>query len=292
MRHLLLIMIISAGHALVVPAQTDFRISEENVPSTFRQSNPKLFSAPSHGFIVAWEDTRDGNPGHYALQFDNNGYPVIRSNFKIDSHYDLSVTDDNSFFSLRPQSYSYYYPPYYEVNIFSLYGRLYKNYLPAVDPFLIIWQEVPWCGTGVLPRNHTLTYGAGYHLFAMNWGLYLRKYDALGNLVHLEQERYYERYHIGDVSLAITDRGDYIMTWFSADQWETTPGVYATFFDAQDSVIADSVSIFSYEGYDEWYWFNMNDPMVQAERSQSTERSPRKRSYSIVKRYCFFPAGR
>jgi hypothetical protein len=269
MRHLLLIMIISAGHTLVVPAQTDFRISEENVPSTFRQSNPKLFSAHSNGFIVAWEDARDGDPGHYAQRFDNNGNPA-GANFRIDSHYDMMVTEENSFFVLRPYNVSYFFPPYDEINIFSLYGRIYKNQNPVTDPFLMMWQEVPWCGTGVLPRNHSLAYGAGYHLFAINWGMHLRKYDTGGNLVHIESERYGERFHIGEVSVAVTDGGHYMLTWFSADQWETTPGVYATFFDAQDSVIADSVGIFSYEGYDEWYWFNMNDPMVHAETIADT----------------------
>jgi hypothetical protein len=263
MHRLMSIMLVLLVSGLPVRTQTDFRISEENIPATFQQRDPRLYSDPPSGFIVAWEDHREGNPVHYAQRFDRVGNP-IGTNFRIHSNFDLSMADDNSFFSLRESFHTEYFPPYDERYVVSLHGRIYKNSQAVTEPFLLVWQDVPWCGTGVLARNHELTYGAGFHLFTINWGFHLRKYDTDGNLVHIEMDRYAERYAIGNVSTAITDRGDYMLTWFNADDWETTPGVYGTFFNAQDSVVADSVGIFLYEGYDEWYWFGLNDPIVHA----------------------------
>jgi hypothetical protein len=263
MPRLMSIILVLLASVLPVRPQTDFRISEENIPATFQQRDPMLFSDPFTGFIVAWEDHREGNPVHYAQCFDRNGNPE-GVNFRIDSNFDLSMSDDNTFFSLRESFHTEYFPPHGERYSVSLHGRIYKKSETVTDPFLLVWQEVPWCGTGVLERNHELTYGAGFHLFTINWGFHLRKYDTDGNLVHIEKDRYAERYAVGNVSAAITDRGDYLLTWFDADDWETTPGVYGTFFNAQDSVVADSVSIFLYEGYDEWYWFGLNEPIVHA----------------------------
>lgn len=104
------------------PFKSDFKISQDNQPSTILQMYPKLFIKNSNEFILTWTDYRKGTEGIYAQIYDQNGNK-IGNNFQIYGNYDLIFIDDSTFISVY-DSRSYFDMWYIDV---SFYGNLFVN---------------------------------------------------------------------------------------------------------------------------------------------------------------------
>jgi len=97
-RKFVLMMVIIFGVALQAAAQ-EFCISTEPENSQFQRGFPALFFEPGSGFVVIWEDWRDGEYAGYAQRFDASGTPVVR-NFRVHGHRELTFLPDGTNFSL------------------------------------------------------------------------------------------------------------------------------------------------------------------------------------------------
>lgn len=104
------------------PFKSDFKISQDNQPSTILQLYPKLFVKDSNQFILTWTDYRKGTEGVYAQLYDQNGNK-IGNNFQIYGNYDLIVIDDSTFISVYD---SRSYLDFWYIDV-SLYGNLFVS---------------------------------------------------------------------------------------------------------------------------------------------------------------------
>ncbi len=104
------------------PYKSDFKISQDNQPSTIFQFNPRMFVKDSDHFILTWTDYRKGTDEVYAQLYDGNGNK-IENNFLIKGNYDLIFVNDSTFISIH-DSRSYF--DLWYINV-SFYGNVFVN---------------------------------------------------------------------------------------------------------------------------------------------------------------------
>lgn len=213
----------------------DFLISGENNPSTFRQQNVRLFPFISGHFLAAWEDNRDGNGGWYAQEFDTVGR-LIGKNNPIPSNNIIQCISDGSFLVLSEKMGSYF-----DQQTLNVYGNYFGTSHQLMQTNLLGSAVLPWCGTGYLGIDYDCKSTSKNYLFLFrNDGhLSLSKYQAEGaEVFRLSDSLSYGR--IASASaLAVNAQDDYAILSCRIDRnTMKNSGVYGTFFNDRDSVLA------------------------------------------------------
>jgi hypothetical protein len=260
------LIIISSVHLL--PAQTDFLISDLNIPSTFIQDEPVLYSSGKYGFTVIWKDYRDGEPAYYAQRFDATGN-FIGSNLKSPSNLGGALAGDGSLFFLRHTIHSYYYPDWDYTDDLSIEGIIYSSHDQPSGWFGVGGGTFPWCGTGWWGYETELVAGANSFIAFTRFGSSggLHKYDNKGNkLYSVSNDHPIIQRAVAGISGAFLPGGEYMTAWISAYGWEYSDGIYGSFFSDTDSLIADTLLLFPVHtgSSDYWYWDNMPQLKVAA----------------------------
>ncbi|MDI6765293.1 MAG: T9SS type A sorting domain-containing protein [Bacteroidota bacterium] len=215
----------------------DFLISEENTPSTFVQSNVRIFPKYTSGFLAAWQDDRDGDPGSYAQEFDGSGNPVS-GNFPLFSNETIRFTKDGSFLVLGSRVVSH--SPWFD-NMFVVDGRFYDSSKQQLKTASLASARLPWCGTGYLGVDYHCASTSDKYLFLMrdDGRISLTKYDCHGNIVYQFPDSMSNLRIAATASITSNGQNDYMLAWFQIDQYYQRPvGYFATFFDRRDSVTA------------------------------------------------------
>jgi hypothetical protein len=253
--------------ALYLAAQNDFRISDLNIPSTFVQKDPVLYSSGENGFAVIWTDYRDGEPSFYVQRFNAAGSP-IRSNLKVVSNLGGALAGDGSLFFLRHTIHSYYHPQG-EYSVMSIDGIIYSSDDQPSDWFGVGGGEFPWCGTGWWGYETELIAGTNSFIAFTRFGSSggMHKYDNKGNKIFsFPNDHPILQNPVAGISGAILPGGEYMTAWISASGWEYPGGIYGSFFSDTDNLIADTLLLFPVHtgSSDYWYWDNMPQVKVAA----------------------------
>jgi hypothetical protein len=231
----------------ILEAQTDFLINEENTPSTFIQSNPRLFTDSHLGFIVAWEDPRDGG-GYYAQRFNTGGQPY-RVNFPVASNMSAVYGDDGSVVVLHQDIYATYRDWGWITNDchYDIYGTKYDVMGNLNGPYLL---------SSAIMFNCFVYWGAldqTFHYFDNSFiltrlflgDLWVKRLDA-GMQVIFEDTigSYYNGSLIYVMTTAVVGNNGYMISWVNGEEATIPFGLYGTFFDAQNNILADSVFVY------------------------------------------------
>ncbi len=217
-------------------AQSDFKISKEPSPSQFVQEDPVLFLKPG-GFLVAWRDYRLGEPAYFAQQFDSMGAPVD-TNYQVLGNMAMAFLPDGRGMVVAQNGEG------------TIKGQVVQEKRPVAPPFEIGWA-LPWYPG---PKAQLVALGDGF-LFALGSdSLILRKFDRNGKLMDSFENRVAFPSKLFDFALARTKNDQFVLLYFS----KTPPyGVYATFFDERDSVLAKEVPIQPHKTIFEGYRSNI-----------------------------------
>ncbi len=221
----------------LAPAQGDFKISKEPTPSRFIQDSPVLFLKPG-GFLVAWRDYRLGEPAYFAQEFDSLAAPVD-TNFQVLGNMAMAFLPDGRAMVLAQ---------FESGNSKVIKGQVVQGKQPVAPPFEI--ARFPYGPLGAKARLLALT--NGFLLALGRDSLILRKFNRDGQLIDTFEDRVSFPSRVYDFSLACAKNGGYVVAYFS----KVPPyGVYATFFDEKDSVVAKSVPVQAYKTmHNSRYW--------------------------------------
>lgn len=244
-----------------VPRINDFSISIENQPATFTQTNPKIFNNGTDNFIAAWEDYRNGGRNYYAQKFDKNGN-AIGKNFPIFSNFDIEFFGDGSILSMEERSS---YSSFMDQGFYSIIGQTYNENLDTLNYFHIAGGVYPWCGTGWLGFGYDIMMLEDSFIFVFKDGgwVTLSKFNKHGEVIFYYYEEEFLPKNASHVSLAGLPDGGYVFVWFSAYNYDTlVPGVYASFFNNKDSLIAENIPIKIYPDKD-WYSVNFECSLIK-----------------------------
>lgn len=229
----------------------EFCISTEPENSQFQRGFPALFFEPGAGFVVVWEDWRGGEYGGYAQRFDESGTPVGR-NFPVHGHRELTFLPDGTNFSLSQKEIleQIDYEYVFEGQICSVTG-----FESPVLPIYRVWA--PFCGTGFLGQaTGVLPARNSFHVYVYYDGeLISNQYDQTGNFLNAYSYSFADSYQYFTQPVARLfangashPAGNYVLTWYLFPAaWElndpNVSALCATFFNASNEVIADSVQL-------------------------------------------------
>ena len=243
---------------------TDFKISTDNDPSTIIQSNPKMFCNGTKGFLVTWQDYRNGEPETYAQWFDSVGNKVS-NNFEIYSNNSIRFSEDGTYIGLQEEYYDYYAIDMSGVNIL---GRVYdKNNKPS-ETFSLGGGQYPWCATGWLGFDWAITNSSeGYIYVNSNDGrltsLRLNRTGEIRNYLDLDTVL---SARSAKVDVATNKNDDYMVLYFNGGfnfynpSPDTLPfGIFASIFNHNDSLIIKDVLIDKYSDFNRDQWISAYD---------------------------------
>jgi hypothetical protein len=238
------------------PLVNDFRISDDNNPSTFKQEGTLLFPNNSIGGMYTWQDYRYGELSYFAQRIDSTGNP-IGANFQIFSDFDLCFAPDGSFIVLKQGSASSYYPGGWD-GYYTIEGKIYKDENNSSSPFYVASGIIPWCGTGWLGNHISLARTNSHYLIfnASGGPVSFGKYDFNGNLVFqiipndsLPMSAY-------DIRCAANNANEYALFSLQISQDFSYGNLFGTFFSPSDSIIANNVLIDSRNFFANYYQSN------------------------------------
>ena len=267
MKHKILFLIILYFNSVLaqfnpIPAVDDFRVSRDNVQSSFVQTETKLFNDSRKEFIVSWTDYRNGNPSAYAQRFDSLGNK-IGDNFSIKSN-DLICLNQNTFLSVK-ESYTSIYFGYDDYTILNFYGTLYDYNLNILkDNIDLGGESFPWCGTGFLGVSNEIHPTNNGFLYALNFDGNVRFWE-INNLVDTVKVFSFSdlvnSYRIYKQSFFSNDFGK-IIAWINYDSWgwnDSTSGVYVTFSDFNNVTNSKTILL---EKYEAEFYDNFNENLI------------------------------
>lgn len=249
------------GMQILFP-QTDFRISEDNIPSTFIQKDPRLFPGNGKGFILAWDDPRDGE-GFYAQLFDTGGFPVD-DNFPVTSNMDIVYAGDGSWLVLHEEYYMIYDEGGFNHCISDIYGTIYTSDRGAGEPVLLNSGGIYLCLIRSLAFDENIHYFNGSFLFTRLFMGYLMLYRFDNALEEIFEYDFTENLLIGAyamTSAVIEDKG-YAVGWVNEDDIVQPYGVYGSFFNTENEVLADSVLLFHVHDFGHQFLYEI--PMLRS----------------------------
>lgn len=227
----------------------EFCISREPEVSQFYRGFPALFFDNHQGFIVIWEDWRDGEYAGYAQRFDPTGKPVGK-NFPLFGHLEVAYMPDGTLFSLTQKQVLE------TIEFEYIFAGQIQTTEGLQSPALPIYRTfVPFCGTGFLGQaTGVLTVQNSFRAYVYYDGrLVYNQYDLSGNLLNaytfsLEPDNYRKPAGRLFANGACQLSGNSVLTWYRypnphQNDSQLTNGYYATFFNAANEIIADSVRI-------------------------------------------------
>lgn len=225
------------------PLKNDFKLSEENIPSTTVQTNPKVFYNENNEFLSVWEDYRTGVLSYYAQRFDLLGNK-IGSNFKVFG-YDKVLFDDKTVLAVHVSSYDYYFMDYGTVVV---EAKLSDSTIFKDPPILLGSGITPWCATGWLGINYDIIFSNNKYVvfFNNNGSLTKKTLSSTGSLI--------EEVDLNKLSVLLAKagslaNGDHAVLWSPSAEWGPSDiplGIYGTFFNSNDQVTADSVLLYHF----------------------------------------------
>lgn len=212
----------------------EFKINNDNMPSTFFQSDAKLFDFGKDGFINTWKDARDGEVSTYAQRFDSSGNS-INSNFKILSDDGIYFNDDQYLFVKNIGYYDLFIEGFISSDDFS-----------SGKPFIVGYLNMGCVIMGNPSPIFTVCNTSSSYIFGLclNGEVIINTFDLLGNkLSDIPNENWW-----GTVNLtsAVTNN-NYMFLYFISDVIYNDGGVYATFYNDSNQVVSDKVLLKSYE---------------------------------------------
>ncbi len=241
---------------------TDFKISTDNSPSTIQQSNPKIFIKDTSLFLITWQDLRNGINNTYAQVVSASGIPS-RSNFKINSDFDIAINEDNNIFSLNERFTDYYNPNYWFSSV-SYIGSIQKPSASPGKEFTISTFPIPWCGTGYLgTKAQVVAMDNNFFTFPYdNGSLLLHKFYSSGkaiNGVYLDSTLLHR---VTNFSSTVTEDKKLALACFYIGPvfYDSTQysgyGIYLNFFDSSGVIISKNIPIKKYP-QDDNYLYNL-----------------------------------
>lgn len=233
--------------------RTDFLISRENVPSTIRQRDARLFPRADGRFLAAWSDERSGEASSYAQWFDAVGKPLGR-NFPFTSNQIVEFAVGGSFLSINGHIEGT--SIFWDYTLF-VQGTFYDSSGRVIESRLLAQASLPWCGTGYLGVDYdcAATKSGFVFLFRDNGVMSLHKYDHQGAYVR-EIPLGNLQYGSLCASIASLPSGDYMVSWVETGGDDRAVEL-GTFFDSNDSAVVQrkvlGFPVDSTEGDYSWY---------------------------------------
>lgn len=247
-RTVLLFILFIAAFSPAVSAQQgsgEKLISVDSTSLTFDQYESRLYCNPSGGFKVTWKDTRSGPVTSYGQDFDRNGIPTEKNSPMV-YHDRLSVGNNGAYFTLTGDDVTYdALPNYHE---YFLYARAVNPGSDTSKLFLVNQFSIPFTARNYLGfESQLIAHNDGDFsvLLKRNQTALLRKYNSRGNLIKNREMGYIPA---TDAAAAVNKNGNYVVFFklVDLDKWGETdsPLSYvAKFFDAADSLVADSIIV-------------------------------------------------
>jgi hypothetical protein len=226
LKYIFPIFIVFSSVLFSQPIKSDFKINQDNQPSTIHQTDPKVFVKDANRFLLTWTDYRRGDEKIYAQWYDGNGNK-IGGNFEIAGNYDVVFVNDSTFVAV-------YYRienniSYYTVNF---YGKIYANNNPSGnDVFLGIGHIPDCCWTGYSGYFSTFLAHKNSLLAFISDNGQLKKTTVTiptseglmetiptdGKAIHIRSQK------------LITD--NYALFWFRDTMWFNVEGLYGNFYN-------------------------------------------------------------
>ncbi len=225
-------------------AQNSVLVSTENIPSTFVQSDTKIFELSDSLKIAVWRDTRNAGNSYFAQLFNSTGN-LIGENFQVSGSDNFSQINSGAFVNLSSSSYPYFDGSihYFDAAAYNLDGELITEFNYAV-------RTLGWCGTGYLGMfTDVLVAENCFVTFACLDGVLSRRlFNYNGEFIENPGENYSE--YISEratlSAAAISQDGVYLNAYFendySSDYYDFTLKIDV--YDSDHSRI-DSISVIS-----------------------------------------------
>ncbi len=260
---ILIIPLLIVWYSLVKPQSViqsvmEFKISTDNEPSTFIQNMPKLLYADGKKFLTLWNDSREGYPSIYAQWFDSSGNS-IRSNFKINAGGKFVFQSSGYYLGVREYGYTSGIDGY----IVDLKGIFFDEnngsiiWRQLVDAFDVTLYEMNWFEKGydIANTSEDYIFAAAYH-----GNRTLTKYSSTG----AEIKNIFWNTNTIPVSssVGVNNKDEYMIVYFNENnQFYPNifpPGIYASFYSKNDSLLARDVIVKEYGELEGIYWFNQS----------------------------------
>lgn len=143
LKYLSPVLLIFSSVLFSQPIKSDFKINQENQPSTIFQHSPKVFVKDENRFLITWTDYRHGEGKIYAQWYDGNGNK-IGNNFQIAGNHDVVFVNDTTFVAVYSRIEN-------NIAAFSInyFGRIYNNNIPIEDEIFLgraYYSDYCWTG--------------------------------------------------------------------------------------------------------------------------------------------------
>jgi hypothetical protein len=220
----------------IQPVIPDFILSgHDNNPSTFHQHSPAIIHSDSTGFIVSWFDYREGPYKMYAQKFDCSGNKT-GSNFPVPGWF-LYFNESDYRLVLEEQSSSSIMGVYYAV-----YAHVYNSLDQEIAGPAIFYGHYPDCGMGYIPGERIVS-STPYSFYVLSneaGGKRLAKVMNDGSVKTLLNSEYG---YVTEIASAATRNSEYYFGWVNSFEDTLGAGIYASFYNAEDSLIVPALKI-------------------------------------------------
>jgi hypothetical protein len=225
------------------PFKSDFKINQDNQPSTITQLDPKIFINNSNQFIITWIDYRKGEEKIYAQRYDGNGNK-IGNNFLIDGNEDIIFINDTTFIVI-----SYYLEDLIYAKGANFQGRIYNQTNPIGNSFFL--------GSALIPEECQSGWSGYFSTFLFHQNKFMAFISNDGRVTRTTINLPFSERIVDTI---ITDRkaikimaeklvtNDYALFWIRDSSWKNFEGFYANFYNSDGQILAVK-KILSYEGY-------------------------------------------
>lgn len=158
---------------------SDFQVNLENYPSTFDQTSPSVVQFKDGGFLVVWQDDRNGDWDVYAQRFDSSG-TTTGTNFEIPQEIGFSDQLNPDVARLEDSSFIVVWVEKDEGSIYA--QRFNPDLSPNGSPVKINEEQIP--APDLRPAVATFPDGG----FVVTWrdtrvgiNIYARRFDSSGD---------------------------------------------------------------------------------------------------------------
>jgi hypothetical protein len=255
----LLVLVIIISPQSLTQEVNDFKISTDNIPATFIQHTPRLLYTENKRFLTSWIDYREGAGYTYAQWFDSLGNSIL-SNFKINVNGKFAFHKKDYYLGIKESGFTTGIDAY----LVNLSGNFYDNnnnriiWRTIIDGIDVTLYETDW-----FEKGYDIACSSEDYIFcaAYRGNRYLSKYSTSGELKkHIPWSTY--TFPISS-SVHVNKNDEYILTYFNgSDNFNQSifpPGIYASFYSKDDSIIAKDVVVEEFEDLEGNYWFNQSD---------------------------------
>ena len=215
------------------PIKSDFKINQENQPSTIFQNSPKVFVKDENRFLITWTDYRHGEGKIYAQWYDGNGNK-IGNNFQIAGNHDVVFVNDTTFVAIYTEREYYFF---YSIQYFK--GKVYSNGIPFNDVLDLGSITIPEEGIIVGTEGSTsyLLHENKLFAFVSNNGFVYRTIVTfpLVETIIDTIETNGKAYKIKSEKLMTND---YALFFFRDSMMFYTDGLYGNFYDQNGQLIS------------------------------------------------------